>query len=73
MHKIFKLKNFSDWKTTILTIVGGALLVVGVLWPDKFNEATKETLLEGVDQILIGLGAIIPIIVGLFGAKDGDK
>lgn len=73
MFKIFKTKNFTNWKTTTLTLIGAVLMIAGVFWPDKLTEEAKGTILEGVNQIIIALGVLIPILVGVFGSKDGDK
>lgn len=64
-----KLSNVKHWKTTIMGIVGGVLIIAGVLWPDKINAETGEVINEAVGQIISGIGAIIPIIAALL-AKD---
>lgn len=68
---MFKLNNFNHWKTTILTILGGVLMALGVFYPSKFNAETNEIILEGFDGILLGIGALITVFTGIFGAKDG--
>lgn len=72
MLKIFKAKNFASWKTTVITIIGGVLMALSVFMPDKFTTENNETILEGFDQILLGVGALITVLTGIFGSKDGD-
>lgn len=72
MFKIFKSSNAKSWKTTFIAVLGGVLMVLGVLMPEKFTTAANETILEGVDQIILGVGALITVFTGIFGAKDGD-
>lgn len=68
---MFKLKNFKETKTTILAIVGGALVILGIIWPDKVTPEDSGAIKEAVDQILIGIGTLIATISGMFAAKDG--
>lgn len=68
---MFKFKNFSQIKTTILAILGGVLVVAGLLWPDKINVENSEAINTYVDQILIAIGGLIETLTLIFGAKDG--
>lgn len=69
---MFKLSNTKEWKTTVITIIGGFLMVLSIFMPDKFTTEANETILEGFDQIILGVGALITVFTGIFGAKDGD-
>ena len=74
MKKSFlSVENSKDWKTTALSILGGVLMIVGLLYPETLPSETQGEIVANVDKILIGVGALIPIVVGIFGAKDGDK
>ena len=74
MKKSFlSVENSKDWKTTALSSVGGVLMIVGLLYPETLTSETQGEIVANVDKILIGVGALIPIFVGIFGAKDGDK
>ena len=73
MFKLFKAKNAADWKTTVLSIIGGILMIAGILYPDKIDSETGEAIKVATDEILTGGGALFTILVGIFGAKDGDK
>lgn len=69
----FSVDNSKDWKTTVLAILGGVLMIIGILYPETLPGEQQNVIIENVDKILIGVGALIPIIVGIFGSKDGDK
>lgn len=71
MFKIFKLRNLTHWRTSIMGIIGGVLIIAGVLYPDKIDPETQETIKSSVNEILISIGALIPIISAIFGSKDG--
>ncbi|MCK4909190.1 MAG: hypothetical protein KAS70_04770 [Planctomycetes bacterium] len=58
--------------TTIAGLIGGILIVLGMVWPDKLDPATQEVLKSAVDQILIGVGGLIEVLTLLF-AKDPNK
>lgn len=73
MFKFLKAKNAKDWKTTLMSVVGGVVMLAGILWPEKINPETQEVIKSSFNEIIIGVGALIPIIVGIFGSKDGDK
>lgn len=62
-------KNVKDWKTTILGVIGALIMVAGIFWPDKVNAETQEVIRTATNEIIIGVGALIPIIVAIFG-KD---
>lgn len=72
MLKIFKLSNVKDWKTTFMAILGGVLMMLGVLMPEKFTTENNEIILDGFNQIVVGIGSLITIFTSIFGAKDGD-
>lgn len=67
--KTLALKNAKDWKTTIMGIVGGIIFLAGMLWPDKINPETGEVIATALNEILVGLGVLIPTVVAIFG-KD---
>jgi hypothetical protein len=73
MFKFLKAKNAKDWKTTLMSAVGAVVMLAGILWPEKVNAETQEVIKSSFNEIIIGVGALIPIIVGIFGSKDGDK
>lgn len=73
MFKIFKLKNVTHWKTSVIGIIGAALVIAGIFYPDKLDPETQEVIITEVNQMLIAIGALIPIIAAIFGSKDGDK
>lgn len=62
-------KNVKDWKTTVMGIIGGVILIAGIFWPDKMDADTGEVIKTAVNEIIVGVGALIPIIVAIFG-KD---
>lgn len=64
-----KLSNVKDWKTTVMAIIGGGLMLAGILWPDTINADTGETIKEATQEILTGVGGLITVITGLL-AKD---
>lgn len=68
---MFKFKNFKELKTTILSIVAGVIIVAGILWPDRVTEADSEAINVALEQVLIGIGALIGTLSGIFAAKDG--
>lgn len=61
-----------DWKTTVLGILGAVMVIAGLLWPEQVDEQTQETITTAVDEILTGVGALIPIIVSIFAANDNS-
>jgi len=61
--------NAKDWKTTLLGIVAGVVMVAGILWPDKLDVETQTVVNTAVGEIVSGIGAIIAVITGLR-AKD---
>ena len=63
------LKNARDWKTTVAGVIAGALVIAGVLYPDKFDPETQATVNAAAAQIMTGAGALIAVISGLL-AKD---
>ena len=69
MAKTLSVKNAKDWKTTILGIIGAIIMIAGIMWPDKISAETGEVITTAVNEIIIGVGALIPVIVAIFG-KD---
>ena len=61
-----------NWKTTIAGVIGGVLVVLGVFFPEKVDPETQVTLNTAVNEILVGVGAIISVVSNLL-AKDPDK
>ena len=69
MAKTLSTKNVKDWKTTLLGIIGGGIVLATILWPDKVNAETGDVIKTAATEIVIGIGALIPVIVAIFG-KD---
>ena len=69
MSKTLSGSNIKDVKTTILGVLGAALIVAGALWPDKLDPATSEVIKSSINEIVMGIGALIPVLVAIFG-KD---
>jgi len=68
---MFKLSNAKSWKTTVLAIVGGIVVLAGIIWPDKVDAATGQAVNEAIGQIVMGIGSLIVVLTGIFGARDG--
>lgn len=64
-----KLSNVKDWKTTVVALVGGIIVIAGIVWPDKVSPETGEILKEASTEVIIGIGAIISALSGILG-KD---
>lgn len=62
-------KNAKSWKSTVAGIVAGALVIAGVLYPDKIDPETQVAVNAAVGEILAGVGALIAVISGLV-SKD---
>ena len=58
-----------NWKTTFAAIVGAGLVVAGLVWPEQVDAETKEIIGTALNEILIGVGALINLITGWI-AKD---
>lgn len=65
---LLRLRNAKHWQTTVSAILGGLLVIAGVLWPEKVDPETQEVLKTGFNEVMIGLGALIPVIISIFGA-----
>ena len=66
---MMKLKNVKDWKTTVLAVTSGAIMLAGVLWPEKIDPETGEEIKLAVAELATGIGMVIAVITGLL-AKD---
>ncbi len=44
-------------------------MIAGIIWPEKIDTETGEVIKTSVDEIVTGIGALIPIIAALF-ARD---
>jgi hypothetical protein len=69
---MLKQKNAKDWKTTVMGIVGALLVIAGLIWPEKVDPETQEIISTAVNEILIGVGALIPVIISIFGIGDNS-
>ncbi len=69
MAKTLSTKNVKDWKTTVLGILGGLVMLAGILMPDKIDPETQQSLNTAFSQIVMGVGGAVGIIVSIFG-KD---
>ena len=69
MAKTLSVKNAKDWRTTVMGIVAGIILLAGIFWPDKINAETGQVITTALNEILIGVSAIVGIIVSILG-KD---
>ncbi|MCK5641784.1 MAG: hypothetical protein KAJ19_13360 [Gammaproteobacteria bacterium] len=58
--------------TTIAGIIGGVLIVLGLVWPDKLDPDTQAVINTAVNEILIGVGGLIEVITAMF-SKDPKK
>jgi len=61
--------NVKDWKTTLLGIFAGLMVILGILLPEKFDLETQATVNTALSQVVTGIGALVAIIAGLI-AKD---
>ena len=57
------------WITTVGGLIGGALMVLGFAFPEKFSADVVSGLNLAVSEFLIGLGGLIELIITLV-AKD---
>lgn len=62
-----KTENVKDWKTTTMGIIGALLVIAGLIWPEKIDAETQQVIQSSINEILIGVGALIPVIVSIFG------
>lgn len=61
-----------NWKTTIAGVISGVLIILGMFLPEKFDVETQATLNTALNEIMIGVGAVVGVIANLI-AKDPDK
>jgi hypothetical protein len=64
---MLRQKNVKDWKTTTMGIIGAILVIAGLVWPEKVDPQTQEIIRTSVNEILVGVGALIPVIISIFG------
>jgi len=67
---MLKTKNVTQWRTTVMGIIGAILVIAGLLWPDKIDPNTQQVISSAINEILIGVGALIPVIISIFGSND---
>lgn len=60
-----------NWKTTLGVVIGSLLVVAGLVWPETVNEEAQGVIREALNEILIGVGALIDLVTGWL-AKDPD-
>ncbi len=60
-----------NWKTTLATVIGSGLIVVGLIWPDQVDAETQEVLKSAFNEILTGVGILVNFITGLL-ANDPE-
>jgi hypothetical protein len=48
-------------------IIGAILVIAGLVWPEKVDPQTQEIIRTSVNEILVGVGALIPVIISIFG------
>lgn len=70
---MFKFKNAKDWKTTLIGVISGIVMIAGIMWPDKVNPETQEVIKTATSEIIMGVAVLIPALTAIFGSKDGDK
>ena len=58
-----------DWKTTVGSIVGVALMAAGIIWPDKVDPESQVAANAAIALVLQGIGGLVVVITGWF-AKD---
>lgn len=63
------LKNYKEWRTTVMGVIAGVLMIAGLLWPENLDPNKQGILIKGLNEILIGLGTIITLVNGVI-AKD---
>lgn len=64
-----KLSNVKDWKTTVMAIASGAIMLAGVLWPETIDAETGEAVKAAVAELATGIGMAIAVVTGIL-AKD---
>ncbi|MCK4500328.1 hypothetical protein KAU11_07515 [Candidatus Babeliales bacterium] len=61
-----------NWKTTVAGVISGVLIILGMFLPGKFDPETQATLNSALNEIMIGVGAVVGVIANLI-AKDPEK
>lgn len=59
-------RNFSDWRPTIIMVVGTVLMLLGAFLPEKFDPETQEVIKTALNEILLGIGTLINVFTGMF-------
>ena len=57
------------WVTTVAGLIGGLLMVLGFMFPEKFSAEAVASLNLATSDLLIGIGGLIELITTLV-AKD---
>ena len=63
------MRVFKDWKTSVAGAISAILLACGFFWPEQLDPESQEVLNTAVNEILVGLGAVVGFITNLL-AKD---
>ena len=63
------MRVFKDWKTSLAGAISAILLACGIFWPEQLDPETQVVINTAVNEILVGLGAILGVITNL-AAKD---
>ena len=66
---MMKIDWKKDWVTTLGAIIGSALMIAGFLWPEQVNEVTTEVIITATNEIMVGAGALVNVVMGWI-AKD---
>lgn len=65
------MNPLKNWKTTVATVVGAILIVLGMFLPDKVDPETQVAINTALGEVLAGLGVLINVITGIV-AKDPE-
>jgi len=63
------MNNGKEWITTVMSVVGTALMLAAVFMPEKLDAETQEVIKTSLNEILGGVGALIVVVQGWI-AKD---
>lgn len=67
------LKNVKDWKTTIPTVIGIILALLGTLKPDIFTPEDVAALNESAVNLVNGAGLAILTVTGMLARAKPEK